>query len=188
MGWSKSLGFSGFVLLSAVLCQGIASAQNEEPQAGTELSRQVSLSPQEQLATAQQYGRQMEQVRATVQQQLEEARQERDIVKTLCLNDKLNQVDVAIRSAEDRTASLESAVGRGDTDLSNHEFTIISVLFQRTQSLAAEANQCIGKEIGIVGESSTTMDVDPDLPYDDSSEYPLPPNILAIPVCASCFK
>ncbi|MBI4952368.1 MAG: hypothetical protein HY908_10075 [Myxococcales bacterium] len=189
MRWSKVFGFSLLGLGAAVLFQGVASAQNAgDSGAGTELTQQVNLSPQEQLAQAQQYSSQMEQVRGNVQRMLEEARQERDVVKTLCLNDKLNQLDVAIRSAEERNRSLESAVKRGDSDLSNHEFTILTVLFQRTQSLAAEANQCVGKEIGVVGESSTTMDVDPDLPYDDASDYPAPATIVALPTCASCFK
>lgn len=190
MRWSKVVGFSLFALGAAVFFQGVASAQptGPDPAAGTELTQQVNLSPQEELNQAQQYSTQMEQVRGTVQRQLEDARQERDVVKTLCLNDKLSQLDVAIRSADDRTHSLESAVKRGDSDLANHEFTILTVLFQRTQSLSAEANQCVGKEIGVVGESSTTMDVDPNLPYDDSSDYPASTTVLAIPDCASCYE
>ena len=48
---------------------------------------------------------------------LEESRQKRDVVKTLCLNDKLSQHDVAVRSARDRKTALQDAVRRGDREL-----------------------------------------------------------------------
>ncbi len=91
-------------------------------------------------------------------------------MKTLCLNDKLNQIDVAIRSARERRRGLELAVNRRDADLSNHEFTILTVLRQRTEQLTAEANQCIGQEAGFIGDSAVTATIDPNLPKDDPSE------------------
>jgi hypothetical protein len=142
----------------------------------------------EQLDQAQTYLREMEQIRGRVQGQLDIARQQRDVVKTLCLDDKLNQLDVALRSAEDRSKALELAVNRGESELANHEFTILSVLFQRAMQLDAEANQCIGKEVAFVGESSVTMDVDPDLPEEDPTAYPLAPILVSPPDCASCYK
>ena len=88
----------------------------------------------------------MEQASGNVRRQLEAARAARDVVKTLCLNDKLSQIDVATRSAKDRRQSLQLAIGRNDSELGNHEFTILTVLRQRTEQLTAEANQCIGEE------------------------------------------
>jgi hypothetical protein len=111
-------------------------------------------------------------------------------VKTLCLNDKLNQVDVAIRSGRERRQSLELAAQRSDTDLSNHEFTILSVLRQRTDQLSAEANQCIGSEAGFVGESAVTSTIDSNMPR-DPAEFPTDPGgsvIFQTPACMSCFK
>jgi hypothetical protein len=117
-----------------------------------------------------------------------EPRAQRDVVKTLCLNDKLNQIDVAIRSARERRQSLEAAANRNDTDLANHEFTILSVLRQRTDQLMAEANQCIGQEAGFVGESAVTSTIDPNLPVTDPSEYPTTDVITEPPACASCTQ
>ena len=123
-----------------------------------------------------------------IRRELSDARQQRDVVKTLCLNDKLNQVDVALRSATERKRALQLAANRGDADLSNHEFTILSVLDQRVKQLDAEAKQCVGKEIGIIGESSTTLDVEPGLPNEDPSEYPSIPTIVEPPMCSTCFR
>jgi hypothetical protein len=190
---SQLLGYSLLGLLVAALVgQGVAAAQAEgsEPAAPASpgLSKQVDLSPTEQLAQAKAYTNRMEAIRNGIRRDLEEARKQRDVVKTLCLNDKLNQVDVALRSATERTRSLELAVKRGDQDLANHEFTILSVLYQRAQQLDAEAKQCIGKEIGFTGESSVTMEVDPGLPFEDPTEYPPVEVIAEPPNCASCFR
>jgi hypothetical protein len=192
---NQILGYSLVGLFAVLIGQGVATAQGAgddpaaqpvEPPAA--VAKQVNLSMTEQLAQAESQLGRMESVRNNVRRDLEEARQQRDVVKTLCLNDKLNQIDVAVRSAGERKRSLELAVKRSDQDLSNHEFTILTVLYQRTQQLDAEAKQCIGKEVGFVGESSTTVEVNPDLPLEDPSEYPTPPIIAEPPNCASCMR
>jgi len=107
------------------------------------------------------------------------------------LNDKLSQVDVAIRSARDRNQALKSAAARSDTELSNHEFTILTVLRQRSEQLTAEANQCIGEEAAFVGETKITTEVDPTLPGDETTEFPSPPETVVgyePPPCVSCSR
>src|SRR5689334_10439619 len=157
----KVLGFTAVSALAFLLGHGIAAAQAQTgappvPDANAGLSRQVNLSPAEELAQTDAGLARMDGSRAVVRRQLETARAQRDVVKTLCLNDKLNQIDVAIRSARERRQALESAAQRNDADLANHEFTILTVLRQRTDQLTAEAKQCIGQEAGFVGESAVT--------------------------------
>src|SRR5215218_6679625 len=128
------LGFPAVLGLALLIGHGVASAQATgqpappAPDASGGLSRQVNLTPAEQLAQSESFLSRMEASRATVRRQLEQARAQRDVVKTLCLNDKLNQIDVAIRSARERRQALELAAGRKDADLANHEFTILTVL------------------------------------------------------------
>jgi len=142
-----------------------------DPNAGG-LQRQVTLSPQEQLQQADSDLARMEQSRSNVRRQLMEAREQRDVVKTLCLNDKLTQLNVAISSAQERRDALGAAVKRGDADLASHEFTIMSVLKQRSDQLSTEANQCVGEEVGVVGVSDVKITIDKNLPADDPSDYP----------------
>ena len=59
----------------------------------------------------------MEQARSNVRRMLMEAREQRDVVKTLCLNDKLTQLNVAISSAQERRDALAAAVKRGELGL-----------------------------------------------------------------------
>lgn len=149
--------------------------------------RKTSLTPQEQLAEAQRHIARMENAGTGVRKMLEAARRQRDVVKTLCLNDKLSQVDVAIRSAKDRRGLLQAAVTRNDVELSNHEFTIVTVLRQRSEQLVAEANQCIGEEAAFVGDTKTTVQIDPQIAPDETP-YPAtdPTLVIGPPQCTSC--
>ena len=94
---------------------------------------------------------------------------------------------VAIRSGRDRRTQLTAAVGRKDAELANHEFTILTVLRQRSEQLVAEANQCIGEEAAFVGDTRTKVTIDPSIPPD---ETPYPSNdpslVLSPPPCTSC--
>src|SRR5687768_5376218 len=162
----KWLALSGLLAFAA----GPAGAQPAQPSGAATgaaqpgatdgqvgFQRKTALSPQEQLVESQKHLSRMEGAASGVRKMLEEARRQRDVVKTLCLNDKLSQIDVAIRSARDRRTQLQSAVARNDAELSNHEFTVLTVLRQRTEQLVAEANQCIGEESAFVGDTKTSV-------------------------------
>jgi len=176
-------------LFSAIY--GIADAQTTKGNAGADTSvgmqRQVNLTPQEQLAQADAFVAQMGITGSGVRRMLEQARAQRDVVKTLCLNDKLNQIDVATRSAQDRRTQLDQASMRHDADLANHEFTILTVLRQRVEQLRAEANQCIGAESVLFGETKVVTTIDQNLPHEDPSSYPDNPVVSVPPVTASPF-
>jgi hypothetical protein len=184
--------FTAVTALAFLLGHGIAAAQAQTGQpaadANAGVTRQVNLSPAEQVAQAEGFLSRMDGSRMVVRRQLETARAQRDVVKTLCLNDKLNQLDVAIRSARERREALDAAAKRNDADLSNHEFTILSVLRQRSDQLTAEANQCIGQEAGFITDSAVTSTIDPNLPQEDPSLYPESSVIVEPPACSSCIK
>jgi hypothetical protein len=125
--------------------------------------------------------------RAIVWKQLETARSQHDIVKSQCLNDKVNQLDVAIQSAHDRKLELQIASERGDTELVRHEFTVISILEQRTKQFISEATHCIGHDGGFVGEISIKTTIDPSIPA--ATTAIIDNNIIVQPpTCSSCFK
>jgi hypothetical protein len=176
----KWLGSTAFLLALA----GSATAQpaNGAPaDAQVGFERRAQLSPQDELTQADLGISRMEQVAGTVRHQLEAARAARDVVKTLCLNDKLSQIDVAIRSARDRQQSLQAAARRNDIEMANHEFTILTVLNQRAVQQGAQANQCIGEEYAFVGQSQVTSEVDPNLPGEDVTTFPPDVTLISAP-------
>ena len=146
----------------------------------------VSLSPPEMLRAANGYLSTMTATGGMTQRMLAQARNQRDVVKTLCLDDKLSEVDVATRSATDRLKALKSAVAANNSELATHEFTILTVLQKRSAQLAAEANQCIGEEAAFTGATNVVSVVDPGLPVEDPTTPPPPvPPSPGIP-CIDC--
>lgn len=163
---------------------GSASASSD---AQVGFQRKTQLTPQEQLNESQRHLARMDQAGGGVRRMLEDARRQRDVVRTLCLNDKLSQVDVAIRSGRERRSQLQSAVTRNDAELANHEFTILTVLRQRVEQLVAEANQCIGEESAFVGDTRVKATVDPTIPPEEAPYPPTDPSlVVGPPQCTSC--
>ncbi len=151
------------------------------PAAAIEAPREVDLPPEQQLALAKGYVARMDASIATVRAALEQARAARDVVKTLCLNDKLNQIDVATRSGKDRASTLQAAVTGHDKDRARHEFMILQVLKDRVDQLVKEANQCIGEEAGFIGESQVSLTVDPNIPDNNTDQLGDDPEIISEP-------
>jgi hypothetical protein len=165
---------TGGTLNPGVNLFGAATAAIEAP-------REVDLPPEQQLSLAHQYTSRMDQSTTTVRSALEQARAARDVVKTLCLNDKLNQIDVATRSGKDRATTLAAAVTGRDKDRARHEFMILQVLKDRVDQLVKEANQCIGEEAGFIGESQVSLQIDPNIPDNNTDQLGNDPEIISEP-------
>jgi hypothetical protein len=181
----RSLRLLSLVTLgtAALAATDLAMAQSAGAPASSGTSAQVGfekrpqLSTQDELAQADLVLSRVDAAAGAVRTQLDTARQGRDVVKSLCLSDKLSQIDVGGRSARERQAALVSAVQRNDGELANHEFAILAVLRQRTEQLMAEANQCIGEEVAFVGQTVVQM-TEANVPsIDDTTSFPplLPP-------------
>jgi hypothetical protein len=143
----------------------------------------AALAPDEQAVRGKELLGGVERSAQSIQRQLQSARKDRDVVRVLCLNDKLNQVDVALRSAQDRVSALNAAAERKDADRSRHEYTVLQVLSERVRVLVSESSQCVGEETGFIGEAEVSVSIDPNLPDGNTGfgaepyALPAPPNI-----------
>lgn len=175
-----SFGFGG----AAVLILSGAAAQPEdflyqlnygslEPAAldGAQ-PNQGTLSPEQMLSESNSHVREMEQGAAALRGQRMGAREQHDVVKVLCLDDKLSQIVAIVRSAQARAEKLRTALVRNDKVGSGHELTLLRGLSDRIRTLVAASNQCIGEDIGVVGETKVTVNVDPSLAEEEPSEFP----------------
>jgi hypothetical protein len=174
--------------LTAVV--GVAAAQTGEapaapPARPSDSQREVTGTPQQLLAEAKAFAPAMDRTASVVRRQLAEARENRDVVRVLCLNDKLNQIDLAIRTANDRIEALNAAVTENDAVRAKHEYTVAQVLKDRVTALGGEANACIGEQSGFVDESKVKVDIDPSVADTDPSEPTDPPMITEPPVLTS---
>src|SRR5690349_468717 len=168
---------------------GLAVAQEEggtaPPPQNVSGGQDVSLTPPQMLEKCRGFIPEMDKLRATVAEQLAEAKKKKDVVKALCLDDKVKQMKLATDTAKDRVVDLTSAVSQNDPDRSKHEFTVIQVLRERVQTLVTEAQQCIGEETGFVGDSDVTVEIDPAIPDADPSDFPDDPLVSEPPVLSS---
>jgi hypothetical protein len=196
--WSRPRGAvvrAAAAASALALCGVIANQALAQEQAGLTVSSELAppgvlaqpesadLSPDQRLERGKGFVDTIERSAQSIQRQLQSARKDRDVVRVLCLNDKLNQVDVALRSARDRVAALGAAVDRKDADRARHEYTVLEVLNDRVRTLVNESSQCIGEETGFIGEAEVSVSIDPNLPDGntgfalDSVALPPPPNI-----------
>jgi hypothetical protein len=178
-------GLSAALAVFGIL--GVASAQDgaataTTPSTASATTAEPDLTPQQMLTQARGFLPAMDRAAVGVRRQLQAAREQKDVVKALCLNDKLNQIDLATRTATDRVSGLEAGVTANDTERSKHQYTVILVLRDRVNTLVSEANQCIGEDVGFVGESNVTMEIDGDIPPIDPSDFPNDPIVSQPPV------
>ena len=186
---------------------GVASAQSGldepntvAPSGSPELMAQqeVSLSGGDMKAKGATMGATMDASRKTLKTQLRDARSGSDVVKTLCLEDKLNQVDTAISSATVHRDSLERLFKAPDSPAGmSHELLMLGVLKERVAMVMADANQCLGNETGFIGEAEVIVEIDENIakieptvtggsngvvPYTgsvDSVPVPTPPRVVS---------
>ncbi|HKO92225.1 MAG TPA: hypothetical protein VJU61_13770 [Polyangiaceae bacterium] len=171
---------------AAASTAGEASVDLSPPASASD-SREQELSLGERLTRGNQFVALIERASQSITRQLQAARKDRDVVRVLCLTDKLSQVDVALSSAQDRAGALRTAVERADADRSRHEYTVLEVLNDRVRVLVNESNQCVGEETGFIGDAEVSVSVDPNLPdpdtaFDLNSNSPPPPPNISSPI------
>jgi len=166
------------MLVAAGFRMGVAGAQNSRRRTDADIrsQRMANLTGPEQLREGARIIDAMSALRRRVSDMLDRARQERDIIKVNCLNDKLTQIDVTLRSSREHQDLLQTAVGINNDGQRNHEFALLTIYRQRAEGLEAEARQCIGEEAGGFGEGTTiTVRVNPNIPVQDTDQYPVDP-------------
>ncbi|MCB9655228.1 MAG: hypothetical protein H6729_13995 [Deltaproteobacteria bacterium] len=101
---------------------------------------------------------------------LREATDAKDMVQRNCVDEKLTQIKGLLRISEEASVKMYEAIAGNIEDLINHEFTKIAVAHQRTKTLRAEAEQCVGESSVYSGDTDVEVDVDPDLTQDDPTK------------------
>lgn len=122
---------------------------------------------------------------AVISRMLRDARNDKDVVKVLCLDDKLNQIDSAKRSVAERVNAMEAAIASGSTTTLEFDAAVVGAMEERANALSAEAQQCIGEEAGIIGGSKLEVKIDPNIPMQDTSSPGTTPLISVTPTAAS---
>jgi hypothetical protein len=140
---------------------GTAEAPAGSPDAERRFGSTAALTPGEQQTQAANYMKKMQSIHERAQQMGKKARDDRDLIKLNCVNDKLLQIRGNLNVAESTNNKLQTAIAAGDEGGRNHEFSKLTIIFQKVTVLGQEADACVGEEIAYVGKTRVTVDVDP---------------------------
>jgi phage-related tail fiber protein len=121
---------------------------------------------------------------------VEEARNEKDIVKLNCVNEKLTQIKALLKVAEQADVALHEAVSNKDPGAAS-EFAKIGIARSKVERLRADSEQCIGQLAYIVDEKTTVEVQQPSLPEGEDADsrergrrgppFPAPPIVRPPP-------
>ena len=125
--------------------------------------RESQLTAAEQLSQADEYLKRMKGTGRRVRKLARRARADKDLIKLNCVNDKSIRIKGNLSVAESLHGNLKGAAARRDAGARNHEFSKLTITFQKVTVLGQEADACIGEEISYVGKAKVTVDIDPDL-------------------------
>jgi hypothetical protein len=141
-------------------------------QADISVPQRSTLSPQDMLNQGREYRSKMNEALSRVQSLSEQARKQKDIIRLNCLMDKLVQLRGNVNIADQALASMQDAIGRRDDGAGVHEYTRLTIVYQKVQVLVAEGEACVGEDLSFVG--STRVDVDiTGVPAGDTTQPPL---------------
>jgi hypothetical protein len=88
---------------------------------------------------------------------VEEARNEKDIVKLNCVNEKLAQIKQILNVAEGADIALQEAVAKADAG-ADAEYSKIAIARGKADQLRSEAEECIG-QLAFVVDERTSVEV-----------------------------
>jgi len=93
------------------------------------------------------------------QKLLDQAKDEKDIVKLNCVGDRLVQVRGLLRVSEGAATELKEAAARKEEEAAEHEFTKVALASSKVVALRADAEQCIG-QLAYYSDEKTLVDVE----------------------------
>jgi len=88
---------------------------------------------------------------------VEDARNEKDVIKLNCVNEKLTQIKGLLKVAEQSDVALNEALA-SKLPTTDTEFAKVTIARGKVEGLKADADQCIG-QLAYVIDEKTTVDV-----------------------------
>lgn len=179
--WSR-LGLGLSVALVFSLGGGSLPAQELGPSAPQDVQLSLEsasrMSGKQKLQNAEQLLGQMKDIIKRGFDALGTARSEKDLIKMNCVNEKLSSQKGLLKITEQAYIQLQDSVAQGDEPSSAHEFTKISIAFQKMRGLGIETEGCAGEALRYTGDTQLEVAIDSNIPEDDPSIQPEPEAIL----------
>ncbi len=178
-----------FCFSAAAFAQDKDTAGAEKSSLSSQFEKAARLSDSEKISKSSSYLKDMKDAMRQALALLKEAREEKDVIRVNCINEKLTNIKGLIRISEQADMTLQEAQAKGEKDTATHEFHKISISHQKIKILRIEAEQCVGELAFAVGKTEVEVEVDKDLvPEDDPTNVKLPDTPIIRPPAASPYQ
>jgi hypothetical protein len=179
---------AGTTTTRTVNVTGTAAPTGTDVEVGN-VRTQAAVSPTEQIAQGDAIVRRASQLAERLSKMLDEARREKDIMRANCVNRKLTEVNANTRNVEQRAAALKAAAQTNDEARRSHEYTVLTVLAQKLNSLDQEATQCLGQSVYEPGASQIVTTISGVFSFPDPSSVgnipPAPTTVTVAPASSN---
>lgn len=186
----KSRRWSAGAAVAVLSVLGAAGAQTSNVPAPPVVAgqRQVELSLGEMVTEAKKGYAEMQTGRESVRRMLQEARAAKDKPREFCLEDTLNRIDMAMRSANERLEALvgmqnagAAAESASNKSRARQDFLVFDSQRANVTDALSDAKHCIGEDAVSDEGTSVTMDIDSDVTDVDPSEDGEEPFDVSVP-------
>jgi hypothetical protein len=130
----------------------------------------------------------MKAILSKVLKYLSDARDQGDVVKLNCVNEKLTAIKGLLRVSELSDVQLQEALARRDGDAANHEYEKVAIALRKCEQLLAESEACVGELSVYAGDTEVQVETDESVTTEDPSVYVPPVIIPERPPAASPFQ
>jgi hypothetical protein len=138
-------------------------------------------------ARNQEHLERMRTILKSVLMHLEEARDQRDVIKLNCVNEKLVAVKGLLKVSEEADVKMQEALARRDSEAATHEFQIVSLARRKIEQLLAESEACVGELSVYSGDTEVEVIIDEGSQPPPITE-PTPIDVIVRPPAASPFE
>lgn len=147
-----------------------------------------TVSASQMLTQGREYRGQIDGIRAHVQAQAQQAKNDKDVIRLNCVLDKLTQVNINATMMDQALQALQDAVSRNDENIQSHEYTRITIIHQKVQVLKTEADACVGAETNYVGPTKVVVEKPEGLDDEVDQVRPVQPPVIDRPPPASRYQ
>ncbi len=141
----------------------------------------------EKAARAREHVNRMREILSQTLGHLEDAREERDVIKLNCVNEKLTAIKGLLKISEQADVALQEALARRNAEVAQHEFEKIAIAANKCEQLFAESEACVGELAVYSGDTQVEVEVEGEPPVDLYEELPVT-ELVTRPPAASPYQ
>lgn len=175
--YRRARGIISVVLFATVFAMSSVLAQTAPTE--VKFRKGSILSFDQQVKQSDIYLARMHTIQARMDSLSKTAKGEKDIIKLQCLSDKRRRTVGVIVTAKQFRKAMEQPGIRGDAGARNHEFSKLTISYQKVVVLGQEAEGCIGEDIAYVGKTQVELAIADSITTEDPT-VELPPELPTI--------